>query len=415
MTSGSRRSFFRGIAVGLPASWAALQSTLAAAPSASTEDYWRLVKRQFPLADGLLYLNAANVCPSSRPVLDRHLDFLRDFHQNPSFQNREKYEARKENLRSKLAAMLRAGADEIAITRNTSEGSNIVVNGLDLKAGDEILITSHNHPSSNESWKVRAKRHGLVIRESKVPVPAASAEQLFDSLASEVTPRTRVMAVTHVTSTTGNRYPVVELAGLAKRHNLWYHVDGAQTFGAFDIDLKSMGADSYAGSAHKWFMGPLEAGVLYVRKERIAELWPSVVTAGWSDAVSGARKFEVYGQRDDPRLVAFESAVDFLSLIGMANVESRLAQLVGRLKQRLADNAAVRLKTSPEWALSGGVVKFAVRGQVTGELYAKLYAKHRMAAAHTPAGESEGIRISPHIYNSMDEMDQAAELVKTAV
>jgi selenocysteine lyase/cysteine desulfurase len=371
-----------------------------------------MVKRQFPLAEGLLYLNAANVCPSSRPVLDRHLEFLRDFHRNPSFQNREKYEIRKESLRAKLAAMLKIEADEIAITRNTSEGSNIIVNGIDLKEGDEIVITSHNHPSSNESWKVRAKRHRLVVKEARVPIPAQNPQQLFDSVAQQITPRTRVIVVTHVTSTTGNRYPVADLCQLARQKGVWCHVDGAQTFGAFDINLRAMDCDSFSGSAHKWFMGPLEAGMLYVRKDRIGELWPSVVTAGWSDSVKGARKYEVYGQRDDPRLVAFESAVDFLDLIGMANVESRLSRLVGYLKRQLADNAAVQLKTAQDWAVSGGVVKFMVKGKSTKALYDTLYSGHQVALAHTGSGESEGLRFSPHIYNSLEEMDQAADIVR---
>lgn len=379
---------------------------------AGSEDYWLMVKRQFPLAEGLIYLNAANVCPSSRPVLDRHLEFLRDFHRNPSFQNREKYDHRKESLRAKLAAMLKTESDEIAITRNTSEGSNIIVNGIDLKEGDEVVITSHNHPSSNESWKVRAKRHRLVIKEAAVPIPAQNPQQLFDSVARQITARTRVLVVTHVTSTTGNRYPVAELAKLAREKGIWYHVDGAQTFGAFDINLKTMDCDSFSGSAHKWFMGPLEAGMLYVRRDRIAELWPSVVTAGWSDAVKGARKFEVYGQRDDPRLVAFESAVDFLDLIGMANVESRLGRLVSHLKRQLAENPAVQLKTSQDWAVSGGVVKFTVRGKSTRALYDNLYSGHQVALAQTPGGESEGLRFSPHVYNSLEEMDQAADIIR---
>ena len=121
----------------------------AAAPS----DYWKMVKRQFPLDSDLIYLNAANVCPASRPVMDRHLEFLRDFHANPSFQNREKYKPMYESLRAKLGRLLNAQPDEIAILRNTSEGSNTIVKGVELKAGDEIVITDHNHPSNRDSWK----------------------------------------------------------------------------------------------------------------------------------------------------------------------------------------------------------------------------------------------------------------------
>src|SRR6516165_7566720 len=154
----TRRDFFRA-AVALPASWTAFQTALQAA--SSEEAYWQMVKRQFPLEDRLIYLNAANVCPASRPVMDRHLEYLRDFHANPSFQNRDKYTVMRESLRAKAAKMLRVGADEVAVTRNTSEGSNIVVKGVDLKAGDEVIVTDHNHPSNRESWMVRARRDGF--------------------------------------------------------------------------------------------------------------------------------------------------------------------------------------------------------------------------------------------------------------
>src|SRR5450755_4103040 len=208
----SRRNFFLSLPAlaALPASWTTFASALRAAtgaPEANNEAYWSLVKRQFPLADDLLYLNAANVCPASRPVLDRHAEFMRDFQSNPSFQNRAKYEAMRERLRDKVAGMLRVTSDEIAITRNTSEGTNIVVKGVDLKPGDEVLITDHNHPSNNDSWKVRAKREGFSVKSLPVRVPAKSVKDLVAQMDAAITPRTKVIAITHVTSTTGVLYP----------------------------------------------------------------------------------------------------------------------------------------------------------------------------------------------------------------
>jgi isopenicillin-N epimerase len=412
----SRRHFFLSLpAVGaLPATWTAFANALAAAPapSPSSEGYWNMVKRQFPLEDGLLYVNAANVCPASRPVLDRHMDFLRDFHSNPSFQNRDKYKPLQERLRSKLAALLRATPDEIAITRNTSEGSNIIVKGIDLKAGDEILITDHNHPSNNDSWKIRARRDRLVVNSLAVAVPARSRDELIDAFRKAITPRTKVVAFTHVTSTTGIQYPAREITEIAHRAGAWVHLDGAQTFGVFDVDLRAIGCDSYSGSAHKWMMGPLEAGALYVKAERIPQIWPSIVTAGWADDLKGARKFEVMGQRDDPRITAFEAAVDFVGLIGMSNVEARSRALASRLKQSLASMGNVQLKTNLEPELSGGVVKFMVKGRPTKQVYDTLWEKYRISAASTPSGDSEGVRFSPHVYNSMEEMDRAVAAVK---
>ncbi len=413
--SNTRRDFFRLAAV--PVAWRAFESGLEAAaasrlPDSGNESYWEMVKRQYPLEEGLLYLNAANVCPASRLVMDRHLEYLRDFHANPSFQNRDKYVALREALREKLARMLRVSAEEIAITRNTSEGSNIIVKGVDLKPGDEVLITDHNHPSNNDSWRVRAKRDGFVVKSLPVPIPAPSAERLLADFERAITPRTRVIAITHITSTTGIQYPAREIAALARRRNIYVHLDGAQSFGALDVNLGEIGCDSYSASAHKWLMGPLEAGILWVRNERIPEIWPSIVTAGWTDHLKGARKLEVFGQRDDPRVVALEAAVDFINVIGMPAVDARLQALATRAKVQLSGMPSVELKTNLEPRLSGGVVKFRLKNLPTKQAYDTLWEKHRLAIAMTASGDAEGLRFSPHIYNSLEEVDRAVAAVK---
>ena len=410
MTS-SRRAFFR-TAVALPASWTAFAAALRAA---TPESYWQMVKRQFPLEDKLIYLNAANVCPASRVVLDRHLEYLRDFHSNPSFQNRDKYVALRESLRGKVARMLRVSPDEVAVTRNTSEGSNIIVKGIDLKAGDEVLITDHNHPSNSDSWRIRARRDGFVVKSLPTSVPARSAAELVHDFEKAISPRTRVIAITHLTSTTGVLYPAREIASLARKRGIYMHLDGAQTFGALDVNLHEIDCDSYSTSAHKWLMGPLEAGLLYVRAERIPEIWPSIVTAGWADNLKGARKFEVFGQRDDPRVVALEASIDFVNLIGMRTVEARIRELATRLKTSLREIPAVQLKTNVEPELSAGVVKLRLKSIPTLQAYNALWERHRMAIAMTASGDSEGLRFSPQIYNSMEEIDHAVAAVRELV
>jgi isopenicillin-N epimerase len=413
----SRRSFFRSIPAlaALPASWTAFSTALKAAPSApdaNNENYWSLVKRQFPLDENLIYLNAANVCPASRPVLDRHAEFMRDFQSNPSFQNRAKYDPLRERLREKIAGMLRVSADEIAITRNTSEGTNTVVEGVDLRPGDEVIIYDHNHPSNNDSWKMRAKREGFTVTVLPVRVPAASKDELISQAEKAITARTKVISVTHLTSTTGILYPAREIAAIARRRGIWMHLDGAQTFGALDVNLKEIGCDSYSTSTHKWLMGPLENGVLVVRADRIAQVWPSIVTAGWSDHLVGARKLEVYGQRDDPRIVALESAIDFALLIGPAAVEARMRSLSGYMKRQLSEVGGVKLKTNLEPELSAGVIKCDITRVPTKQAYDALWDHHRIAIAMTASGDSQGLRFSPHIYNSREEIDRAVAAVK---
>jgi selenocysteine lyase/cysteine desulfurase len=311
-----------------------------------------------------------------------------------------------------VAALLGVSDDEVALTRNTSEGSNLIVRGLDLKPGDEVVITDHNHPSNNESWKLRARREGLIIKSVPVPVPARSLDDLVAGIDRAITPRTRVIAITHVTSTTGIRYPIKPIAELARRRDIFLHVDGAQTFGACHLDLRDLGCDSYAASAHKWPMGPLEAGILYVRAERIGQLWPAIVSANWSSTLKGARTFEAVGQQDDPRVAALEAAVDLLNLVGMPQVAARVLALAGRAKQALAALGHVELKTNLEPELSGGVVKFRLRNLPTQEAYELLWKRHRMAIAMTPAGDSEGLRFSPHIYNTFEDIDSAVAAVR---
>jgi len=414
----SRRNFLRTIPAwaSVPASWTAFATALRAAATsgagANNETYWSLVKREFPLEEDLIYMNAANVCPASRPVLDRHAQYLRDFQMNPSFQNRAKYEGLRERLREKLASMLRVNANEIAITRNTSEGSNIVVHGVDLKAGDEVLITAHNHPSNNESWKVRAARDGFTVTSLDVRVPAASRDELIGQFEKAITAKTKVVAFTHLTSTTGILYPAKEIAAIGRKRGAWVHLDGAQSFGAMDVNLKEIACDSYSTSAHKWAMGPLEAGILFVREERLPQLWPSIVSAGWSDHLKGARKLEVYGQRDDPRIVALEAAADFIDLIGIANIEARVRYLSGFLKQRLNEVPGIVMKTNRQAELSHGVIKCDLKQIPAKSAYDKLWEKNKLALSVTPYGDIQGLRFSPHIYNSVEELDRAAAAVK---
>ncbi|HLH00038.1 MAG TPA: aminotransferase class V-fold PLP-dependent enzyme [Bryobacteraceae bacterium] len=413
----SRRNFIRSIPAlaALPASWTAFSTSLRAAPGrpdATNDAYWSLVKQQFPLNEDLLYLNAANVCPASRPVLDRYAEFLRDFQANPSFQNRAKYDPLRERLRGKIAALLRVSSDEIAITRNTSESNSIIVQGLDLKPGDEIVSNDQNHASNDDSWKVRAKREGFVVKTLPIAVPVASRDQLVSQIEKAVTPRTKVIAITHVSSFAGMMFPAREITEVARRHGIWLHLDGAQSFGAIDVDLKQIGCDSYSASTHKWLMGPLEAGILFVRSERVPQVWPSVVTVGWSDQIVGARKLEVYGQRDDPRMAAVESAIDFLTLIGMDKIEARMRMLAAYMKDQLAQIPAVRMKTNREPELSAGVIKFELSNLPIQRAYDTLWERNRIAIAMTTAGDSRGLRFSPHIYNSREEIDRAVAAIK---
>lgn len=210
-------------------------------------------------------MNAANLCPSPYPVIETVEQLTRDVDMDASFQNRGKFGELREKARTALAAHVGADPTEIAITRNTSESNNTVVNGLTLGAGDEVVIWDQNHPTNNTSWEVRAERMGFSVKKVATPPSPQSPEELVSVFADALSARTKVLSFTHVSNVSGVELPAKELCRMARERGILTLVDGAQSFGAIHLDLHDMGCDFFSGSSHKWFVGPKEAGILYVR------------------------------------------------------------------------------------------------------------------------------------------------------
>jgi len=376
------------------------------------ESYWQRVKEQFSLAPGLILMNAANLCPSPYPVQETVFRHTRDVNRDASFQNREKFVELKEEARIALASLVGASPTEIAITRNTSEGNNTIVNGLDLGPDDEVVLWDQNHPTNNVSWDVRARRWGFnVVRITTPPRPSDPGE-LLEAFRSALSSRTRVLSFSHVSNVSGVALPAKELCALARDRGVLTLVDGAQTFGAQQLDLNGMGCDFFTGSSHKWLMGPKEAGVLFVRDESQDRLWPSDVGVGWEGAeANGAQKFDNLGQRDDAAVVTMGTAAGFHQAIGPDAVEARVRALASALKTALADaipEILFHTPAGPEMSL--GVVVFAVPGKVHRDIFESVYRTHHLGCA-SMGGDFDGLRLSPHIYNSMAEVETAVEAV----
>jgi selenocysteine lyase/cysteine desulfurase len=356
-------------------------------------------------------MNAANLCPSIRAVSERVADLTRDIDVDCSFHNREKFARLLEESRKRIAGQLGATDDEIALVRNTSEANNIINNGLPLKPGDEVVLWEENHPTNNVAWDVRAARFGITVKRVSLPKTPSGIDDLIGPFERALTPKTRVLSITYVSNVSGFKLPVKQLCDLAHRRGLYMHVDGAQTWGALRINLRELGCDSYSASAHKWFLGPREVGVLYVRKERIAEIWPNTVAPGWgvhaAPDVIGARKFESLGQRDDARLAAIYTAAEFHDMIGPEKIEARVLELSGRLKSRIKD-FGLPLATPLDPAISGGVVVVRATPDKGKQAYETLDRKWGIAGAATG-----GLRLCPHIYNTMAHIDRAAEGIQS--
>jgi len=397
-----------------PARGAAQQPALRPPPAAPDEPYWELVRAQFPLREGIVPMNAANLCPAPRQVIDAVTNAMRDVDGDVSFQNRAKYGDLLDATRDRLASYLGTDADEIAIVRNTSEANNVIVGGLELGPGDEVLLLDQNHATNNVAWDVRAARFGFSVRriavEPSLPTPAA----VLDAFTRELRPATKVLSFTDVSNTTGQRFPTAELCAAARERGVYTHVDGAQTFGALVRDLHALDCDSYAASAHKWFMGPDEAGVLYVRRDRIPQIWPSVVGIGWGSAAEtsadGARKFETLGQRNDATIAAFDAALAFHETIGSAVIEARVLELATALRDRVAALPGANLVTPADPRLRAGVVIARFDAANMGAVYRRLYDEHGIAGASTG-----GLRLCPHVYNTMADVERAAAAVAESV
>src|SRR5262245_43958926 len=411
----SRRSFLHraGAAALVPTLTAALadMSALLASTPTAGEDYWQMVRRQFAFDENKVPMNAANMCPSPRIVAEQVAELTRDIDVDCSFQNRAKFAELLESSRRKVAQHLGVSADEIALVRNTSEANNTINNGLALKSGDEIVIWDQNHPTNNVAWDVRAARFGLQVRRVTTPAEPMQSEQLVKLFTDAFAPRSRVLALTHVSNVSGLRLPIRELCEAAHRRDIFVHIDGAQSWGALHVNLRELGCDSYSASAHKWFVGPKEVGILYVRQDRIADIWPNVVAPGWGNQVQpevkGARKFESLGQRDDAALASIATGVDFHSAIGPARVEARMLELAGNLKSALKE-AGIDLITPLDPAHSAGVCVVRIPSAKREAIYNELYNKHGIAGASTG-----GLRLCPHIYNTREHIDRAVSGIKS--
>jgi isopenicillin-N epimerase len=416
----SRRDFTRllaltGSAAMLPEFPSRLLETtrtpLPRTPLEPDENFWIAVRGKFLMPKDLAFINAANLCPTSLPVFDALAANTRYLDSDPSSASRAKLTQGREESRRLIAAALRATPEEIIMTRNTSEANNLVSSGLKLGAGDEVIVFADNHPSNIVAWREKAKRFGFTVVEVPVVNPHPGPTAYVDAFVEATTPSTRVMAVTHVTNTMGDMLPVVELCRVARERGVLSLVDGAQSFGIIDMDVKALGADFYSGSAHKWPCGPKEIGVLYVHAAVHDRLAPSIVSL-YGGQVGISRTHEAYGQRDEAALATLAAAMKFQADIGLPAIEKRSRDLTQHLMKGLQATDGVSLWTQPAPDRSAAIVVFKPGTLNPQQLVRTLYEKDRIACAAAGGTARPGVRLSPHFYNTMDEMDRTLAAVR---
>jgi len=389
----------------------AMPAPLPASPAAPDERFWASVREQFVMPPDLAVMNAANLCPSSAPVLEGLYKATREMDREPSPAYRSRMEHAKEVTRQALAEFLRVTPEEIVITRNTSESSNLVSSGLDLKAGDEVLLFSDNHPSNLVAWKEKARRHGYAVNVVPVVSPHPGAEYYLDAFTKALTPQTKVLAFTHLTSTVGDLFPARELCRLARERGILTLVDGAQSFGLVDVDLREMDPDFYGGSGHKWPCGPKEAGVLFINRRSASRIWPSIYSA-YPGAVGISKSFESFGQRDEPAIQAFGEALQLQTKVGRKAIEDRGRELAQALMAGLRKLPEVRVWTHADPARSLAIVSLLPGTLDPLKLTLALYEKDRIVCATRAGADRGGVRFSPHFYNSHAEVERVVAALK---
>ncbi len=365
----------------------------------------------FGFSDNRVPMNAANLCPMPSSVSDAHARYAHELDLDLSSANRKRIEAMKEAARSEIAGLLGTSADELAIVRNASEGNNVIVSGVPLEAGDEVVLWDQNHPSNSTSWDVRAARSGIEVRRFSVPTDTGSVDEVVDLFVAAVSDRTKVVAFTHISNITGFRTPLKEIctALRRKKDDLFIHVDGAQTWGAVDINLGQVDCDSFSGSAHKWFMGPREVGLLYVRERHIDDIWPLTVSIPWvvaDNPPKGARKFDAFSQRDDAALASLGDAAAFHKAMTPVGVEKQSAMIANRLRAGLLDLEVPFVSTANPLFTSSVIILQAPKENAP-RLVNQVFDNSGIITAPV-----NGFRMSPHVYNTADHVDRILSAIK---
>jgi selenocysteine lyase/cysteine desulfurase len=377
---------------------------------ARDERYWLPVQQAFTVDRSLINLNNAGVSPSPAVVqeaMKRHLDYS---NQAPAHTMWRVLEPQRETVRAGLARMFGCEAEEIAITRNATEGLQICQLGIELRAGDEVVTSTHDYPHMISTWKQREQREGIVLRQVRLPVPAEDAAAVVRLFSEAITPRTRVLHLSHVTFVTGQVLPVREVVRMARARGVLVIVDGAHSFAHFPFTHADLECDYYAASLHKWLYAPHGTGMLYMRRERIPEVWP--LQAADASRRADIRKFEDVGTHPAANALAVAEALAFTQGIGVANKAARLVYLRDRWAHALASEPRARLHTSLRPGQAYAVAMMQVEGITPGALYEALWTRHHIITSPTSFDGTEGIRVTPNVYTTLDEIDRFTEAVR---
>ncbi|HEX4932597.1 MAG TPA: aminotransferase class V-fold PLP-dependent enzyme [Gemmatimonadaceae bacterium] len=402
-------------ALALADTLAAYQPARAAADLADDEDFWFQVQQAFTVDRNNINLNNGSVAPSPRSVQRAQLDYLTLTNMSPSHYVDEMLYPEFEVVRRRLAARFGCDPEELAITRNTTEALEAVQLGMPLARGDEVITTTQDYPSMHTAWRQRERRDGIVLKVFSFPVPSTDPDDLVRRFEGAITPRTKVLHVSHVYFTTGQIAPIQRLCRMARARGIEVVVDGGHAFAQFPFTRDDLDCDYFGTSLHKWLSAPVGTGFLYVRRSKIKSVWP--LFAAPAEMEDNIRKFEAIGTFPVHIRNPITEALDFHEAIGPERKAARLRFLRRRWTRHVAQFPRVRLLTPDDDAQSCALGAMSIDGLPGPQLVDHLMTKHRIhVRARIVPNEFSCIRVTPNVYTTVAEIDafaKAIELVAT--
>ncbi len=381
--------------------------------AARNEDIWKTIREAYDYPTAFTNLENGYYSPMPKLVLEQYLSDFRRLNQESTRYMRRTMEGEREAIRQKLADFAGVDREEVALTRNTTESLDVLICGLPLQKGDEVLVSIYDYGSMVEAFEQQAERYGIVVKKIELPVVPTSDEDLVAPWRAAITERTRAMLVTHLVHLNGMIQPVKKLGVLAREHKIFMLVDAAHSFAQVDYKIPDLGCDYLGCSLHKWLCAPLGNGLLHVKKDKIAEIWP--LFGDRALPKTDIRKFEHHGTKPPAAWLGIGHAIEFHNSIGSAQKAARLHYLKSYWTERVRDMKHVQLCSPTDAALSCAIANVGVRGKSPAELAAYLYDEHKIFTVAIDTGAIKGVRVTPHLYNSTADLDKLVKALEKAV
>ncbi len=376
-------------------------------------DFWKHVRAQYFISDEIINLNNGAVSPQPLPVQQAHIENYQFANRGPSYFMWRKLDQQREPLRNRVAEFCGVQADEIAFNRNTTEGLNTIIFGLNLKAGDEVVLCKFDYPNMMNAWKQREKREGIKLNWVDLNFPEEDDEVIVAKYVAAISPKTKIVHITHLINWTGQILPVRKIADAAKAKGCEVIVDASHSFAHLDYKISDLNCDYYAASFHKWLCAPFGTGFMFINKEKIKNVW-ALLSSNEPDG-DNIRKFESLGTRSFAAEMAVHAALDFHQKIGNKRKENRLRFLKNYWCEKVKDLKGLSFYTSLKDEYSCCLATFAIEGMKAEDVASKLFINQKIHATTVLHEGLNGVRISPNVYTSIDELDVLVSGIKSLV